>query len=72
MSAIKAAKAWAPVSPAGKRGTRWILYQFASGTKRECRVKMGLDYPRGAPASTWDFWRKRGWTIERVKIEAAT
>lgn len=67
---ILACEVWAPISPVGKRGTRWIHYSCCSSTKREARRKMCDGWREGSDLALWKHWRKKGWTIERVTIGA--
>lgn len=65
------ATCWAAISPPNRRGERWINYTCMSHTKREVRAMMVRDYREGSDYSKWGYWRKKGWTIERVTIQIA-
>lgn len=69
-SRVTASRVWAPISPRTKRGTRWINYSCCASTKREVRHALCRDWKPDTKYAEWSYWRDRGWTIERVIIEA--
>ena len=70
-SPVLPATRWAAISPPNKRGQRWINYAFISYTKREVRAMMVRGYREGSEYTEWAYWRKKGWTVERVLIQIA-
>lgn len=72
MIKVTASRVWAPISPVTKRGTRWINYSCLAATKRDARRALCRDWIPGSQYAEWSYWRERGWTIERVTIEAVS
>lgn len=62
---IKTETMWAPVSPPDRKGNRTIYHRWARQTRRCAIYAFENEY------GTWDEYRKRGWTLERVTVGPA-
>jgi hypothetical protein len=63
---------WAAISPPNKSsGLRHIMTHTCSYRRKYARdAFLGSGKTRDPAMNTWAYWRKKGWTIERVYVSA--
>lgn len=69
MSDVTTFEGWAAVTPPNTRSGRRYIDPFSVAYTRKGAITMHCqDYP-GDERGVWLKQRKRGWTVERVRIE---
>lgn len=61
---ITAVTMWAAISPPS-RGRSWVHPDTLARTRAKAQSKF-----LGGVGKSWEYWKEKGWTIERVFISA--
>lgn len=63
---------WAVVSPPNPRSKRRYIDHSSVSYQRKSSIAAHCQWMNGDPKENWARQRKKGWTVERVRMEVAS